>query len=679
MNRPKPIQTKRLFLLTVLTAFILLNISYANAENAYWTTGRGIQRGALENGAPQTIIPVTLGVPNGIAIDSGNGQMYWGDTGTRKIQRSNLDGSSIEDLVEVRTSGVAIDLAGGKMYWTNDLDDTIQRANLDGSNVETLVTDLTSPQGIALDTAGGKMYWTDDFDGTIQRANLDGSQVEILATGLENPTGIALDIAAGKIYWTDDIDNTIQRANLDGSLIQTLVTDLTSPQGIALDPAAGKMYWTTFDTIQRADLDGSNIEDLVTNLVFPQGIAVPGGGKMYWTAPAKIQRADLDGSNIEDLITSVLSSPQGIAVDPGDGSLAANGKIYWVDNRLNKIQRADLDGSNIEDLVTGLSFPTGIALDSAAGKMYWTTISAIQRANLDGSNIETLVTNILLPQGIAVDPGGGKMYWVNLGLIFILSSVQRANLDGSDTEVLVTLGVLAPTDIAVNAARNKIYWTQFSKIRQANLNGIFPRDVVTGVAPTGIDIDPGGGKIYWTSTDKIQRVNFDGSNVEDVFTDIFFPRYIALDVPPGGCPLTQLVPESKPNALTDLRQFRDNVLATNPTGKELTRLYYRHSSEITSILWRHPLLGIRGTGLLLRLLPGIRYITGKPGGRDITMNALLVARIRWFLTDLQKHSSDELSETLSWLSDQLQASRGMRMSRMWATTKSASMVQNVLR
>ena len=62
------------------------------------------------------------------------------------------------------------------MYWTN-WEDTgkIQRANLDGSGVEDLVTSgLDIPRGIALDLAGGKMYWTDWGTEKIQRANLDG-------------------------------------------------------------------------------------------------------------------------------------------------------------------------------------------------------------------------------------------------------------------------------------------------------------------------------------------------------------------------------------------------------------------------------------------------------------------------------------------------------------------------
>ncbi len=55
---------------------------------------------------------------------------------------------------------------------------------------------------------------------------------------------------------------------------------------------------------------------------------------------------------------------------PDDIDLA--GKMYWTDFDADKIQRADLDGANVEDLVTGLTDPFGIALDPAAGKIYWT-------------------------------------------------------------------------------------------------------------------------------------------------------------------------------------------------------------------------------------------------------------------------------------------------------------------
>ena len=47
------------------------------------------------------------------------------------------------------------------MYWTDGTQHKIQRANLDGTRVEDLVTGLSDTSGIALDVVGGKMYWTD--------------------------------------------------------------------------------------------------------------------------------------------------------------------------------------------------------------------------------------------------------------------------------------------------------------------------------------------------------------------------------------------------------------------------------------------------------------------------------------------------------------------------------------
>jgi hypothetical protein len=88
-----------------------------------------------------------------------------------------------------------LDIAGGKMYWVNQADGKIQRANLVGTDVEDVVTGLDIPRGIALNVGWGKVYWTDINSDKIQRANLDGSNIENLLTGLGNPIGIALDLA----------------------------------------------------------------------------------------------------------------------------------------------------------------------------------------------------------------------------------------------------------------------------------------------------------------------------------------------------------------------------------------------------------------------------------------------------------------------------------------------------
>ena len=130
-------------------------------------------------------------------------------------------------------------VAEGKMYWVDAsrIGAKIQRANLDGSQIEDLVTrSLNIPQALALDLARGKMYWMDPGTIRIQRANLDGSQVEdLVVTGLDYPDGLALDLAGSKMYWTDAGTNKIQRANLDGTRIEDLVIGLSDPVGLALD------------------------------------------------------------------------------------------------------------------------------------------------------------------------------------------------------------------------------------------------------------------------------------------------------------------------------------------------------------------------------------------------------------------------------------------------------------
>ena len=56
----------------------------------------------------------------------------------------------------------------------------------------------------------------------------------------------------------------------------------------------------------------------------------------------------------------------------GAGSLGAVNRLYWTDAGSDRIQRAHLDGSGVEDVVdSGLVNPRGLAVDSAAGKLYW--------------------------------------------------------------------------------------------------------------------------------------------------------------------------------------------------------------------------------------------------------------------------------------------------------------------
>ena len=269
--------------------------------------------------------------------------IYWADWVAQKVQRTNLDGSNVQDLVPAGLGNpvdIALDMAAGKMYWT-DMDrwdhanpngrTRVLRANLDGTNIETLFSEGPSPSWIStikLDTTRGKMYWAlinvANNESNIQCANLDGSNREILVTEVNALAGIALDLTDGKMYWTNAGANKIRRANLDGSNPEDVVTGLGSPYITALEFQGGKIYWTNWN-------------------------------------PRKVQRANFDGSDVEDLIVS-SSYPTGIALDSLNGKMYVASKVGSGVNFNGKIQRANLDGSNIEDIVTGLRHPIGIAL-----------------------------------------------------------------------------------------------------------------------------------------------------------------------------------------------------------------------------------------------------------------------------------------------------------------------------
>ena len=420
------------------------------------------------------------------------------------------------------------------------------------------VTDLDFPvcgRRPVVEPKEGKIYWTDMSAGDILRANLDGSNVEvILEGGLKGPESIALDLAAGKMYWTDWSGDSgkIQRSDLDGSDSETLVMGLNRPGEIALDVAAGKMYYT--------DATYSVVRFLESFFI------------------GRVMRADLDGSDAETILSTTLSTMefvegipfwdilppyQDIALDLGEG------KVYWAGG--SGIGRADLDGSNIETILPGrfgMRGPESIALDTFAGKMYWTEWGeedptyGIHRADLDGSNVETLAVfpdaqrpadrrwleeghwNAPEPTSIALDVADGKMYWTDSS-----RAIHRANLDGSQAEPHITVGG-DPWGIALDIPGNRIYWTEFGarRVQRSDLDGTDVEVLIAGQGtgnqgiPAGLALDGVGEKIYWTDwgAQLIRRADLDGANIEDLARGLSTPAGLALDVVAGKMYWTNL-------------------------------------------------------------------------------------------------------------------------------------------
>ena len=276
-------------------------------------------------------------------------KLYWSDFSN--IRRANLDGSSIEDIINgsFGYGRFEIDRINEKIYWSSDAHNRIGRANLDGSGVEELVAEgAIRLSGIALDIDRSRIYWCDDAANKIQGATLRGSElvdvVDIVFAGLNEPRDIAIDARRGKLYWLSLGDHRLRRCNLDGTEVEDLAeAGLEHPSGLELDLIGRKIYWIDYanspdsGTIHRSNLDGSQLELLVAGLNYPSGLALDlTRRQMFWgLQPARrVQRAELTGENIRDIFSTGSWRPFRFAIDAcpaGLGDLNCDGAIDAFD------------------------------------------------------------------------------------------------------------------------------------------------------------------------------------------------------------------------------------------------------------------------------------------------------------------------------------------------------------
>ncbi len=118
--------------------------------------------------------------------------------------------------------------------------------------------------------------------------------------------------------------------------------------------------------------------------------------------------------------------------------------------------------------------PSGVAIDPAAGKIYWTNqfSDEVRVGNLDGTGIAaTLFAERRTTRSEWRSPAG-KIYWTNLSR----GGSGSRNPDGPGTATTLFSGENGPGGVAVDPTANKIYWVTFhgGAVRVGNLNGTGP-------------------------------------------------------------------------------------------------------------------------------------------------------------------------------------------------------------
>ena len=170
-----------------------------------------------------------------------------------------------------------------------------------------------------------------------------------------------------------------------------------------------------------------------------------------------------------------MVSSQKQAQQRASGDQATVGRLFLLDLSDDRIVSLNSDGSDREVIVTECRYPDGIALDVAAGHIYWTNMGvpklndgSIERADLDGRHRMTIVPQggTFTPKQIQLEKKSRKLYWCDREGM----RVMRSDLDGSNIETLVdtSQGDSRPgpdaskwcVGVAVDPDGGKVYWTQ---------------------------------------------------------------------------------------------------------------------------------------------------------------------------------------------------------------------------
>jgi hypothetical protein len=157
------------------------------------------------------------------------------------------------------------------------------------------------------------------------------------------------------------------------------------------------------------------------------------------------------------------------------GVTATVGRLFLLDLSDDRVVSLNSDGSDRRVIVTECRLPDGIAVDVAAGHIYWTNMGdpkaddgSIERADLDGENRKTIVPQggTFTPKQLQLEKKSGMLYWCDREGM----RVMRANLDGSNIETVVNTSQGDPrpgpdatkwcVGVAIDVDGDKLYWTQ---------------------------------------------------------------------------------------------------------------------------------------------------------------------------------------------------------------------------
>lgn len=305
------------------------------------------------------------------------------DSSNARIQRSNFDGSYIDQLapdtsrLNTRPGRIAIDSERQRVYVLDIDDGSITVYNVDGEVVQIIGSSgsgreqFYQPEGMALDS-NGTLFVADTGNARIQRISASGVFEQswgiygIGAGQFQRPNALCLSSDNQYIFVTDSSLNRVQKFTRDGELITFWGSqgsgddEFNFPAGIACDRN---------DNLYIVDRDNHRVKkyDTSGNFIGWWG-SYDAGAQAFWLDP---------GSNR----TGALSDADGGFDTPTDVAVDIENKVYITDTNNFRIQVFSAEQSTAENAGFQTDIYVGEKL-TALGVDLWSRVYCIDSGGL---------------------------------------------------------------------------------------------------------------------------------------------------------------------------------------------------------------------------------------------------------------------------------------------------------
>jgi hypothetical protein len=292
-----------------------------------------------------------------------------------------------------------------------------------GKGEDFVIPNLPERAASVVDAAGEWVYWGDAKTRQILRRQVvtaetksshfdDIARPEIIATTSGQPVAITLDEKAGRIYWAEtSVRSQHQRMAATSAKIRSVKIDGTDRQDVL--SVDGTPLALTLDVESQRIFWSARLPRVRANDDQPAA-----------TRLGVIGSVGFDGQDAQTGLLEKLSYPSALALDP------AAEKIYWSDPVEGVIRHAGWDGSDSGSisLQDGSYKPTSLAIHSKSGRVFWTDWIEPEHTREAGDQVKA-------------------------------HRVMSAKLDGSDVVAVALERVYHPSALQL-AADGTVMWTQ---------------------------------------------------------------------------------------------------------------------------------------------------------------------------------------------------------------------------